>query len=184
MCLDHQSTSGAACSSRAATLTASPLTSPWPSVWVVGDHLARVDALPVASRPPRLEFELEVQVRHRQRISAAARTARRASSSWTVGTPKAAITASPMNFSAVPPCRSSTTTEDVEVPRHDLAECLGVELLAETGRALEVGEHDGDGLANLVGRSGWCELGAAVTAQTEARRVLLAATWADGHDSP
>ncbi len=38
--------------------------------------------------------------------SAAARTARRASSSWMVGTPKTAITASPMNFSTVPPCRS------------------------------------------------------------------------------
>src|SRR6266540_885695 len=42
------------------------------------------------------------------RSSAAARTARRASSSWTTGTPKTAITASPMNFWTVPPCRSST----------------------------------------------------------------------------
>jgi hypothetical protein len=41
------------------------------------------------------------------RSSAAARTARRASSSCTVGTPKTAITASPMNFSTVPPCRST-----------------------------------------------------------------------------
>src|SRR4029077_10018467 len=40
------------------------------------------------------------------RISPPARTARRASSSWTFGTPKTAITASPMNFSTVPPCRS------------------------------------------------------------------------------
>ena len=36
----------------------------------------------------------------------AARTARSASSSCTCGTPKTAMTASPMNFSTVPPCRS------------------------------------------------------------------------------
>ena len=40
------------------------------------------------------------------RISLAARTARSASSSWTCGTPKTAITASPMNFSTAPPWRS------------------------------------------------------------------------------
>ena len=40
------------------------------------------------------------------RSSWAARTARSASSSRIVGTPKTAITASPMNFSTVPPCRS------------------------------------------------------------------------------
>ena len=40
------------------------------------------------------------------RSSEAARTARRASSSCTVGTPKTAMTASPMNFSTVPPWRS------------------------------------------------------------------------------
>ena len=36
-------------------------------------------------------------------ISSAARTARSASSSWTPGIPKTAMTASPMNFSTVPP---------------------------------------------------------------------------------
>jgi hypothetical protein len=43
-----------------------------------------------------------------RRISSAARTARRASSSCTTGMPKTAITASPMNFSTVPPWASST----------------------------------------------------------------------------
>ena len=42
------------------------------------------------------------------RMSAAARVARRASSSCSLGMPKTAITASPMYFSTVPPCRSST----------------------------------------------------------------------------
>jgi hypothetical protein len=41
------------------------------------------------------------------RISAAARTARTGSSSWAVGIPNAAITASPTYFSTVPPCRST-----------------------------------------------------------------------------
>ena len=39
---------------------------------------------------------------------AAARSARIAWSSFTVGMPNTAITASPMNFSTVPPCRSQT----------------------------------------------------------------------------
>ncbi len=39
-------------------------------------------------------------------MSAAARTARSASSSWSCGIPNTAMTASPMNFSTVPPWRS------------------------------------------------------------------------------
>ena len=42
------------------------------------------------------------------RIASAARTARSGSSSCAVGAPKSAITASPMNFSTVPPWRSSS----------------------------------------------------------------------------
>ena len=38
-------------------------------------------------------------------MSAAPRTARRASSSRTLGVPKTAMTASPMNFSMAPPWR-------------------------------------------------------------------------------
>ena len=42
-------------------------------------------------------------------MSIAARTARSASSSRTVGMPNTAITASPMNFSTVPPWRTSAS---------------------------------------------------------------------------
>ena len=42
------------------------------------------------------------------RIASAARTARSGSSSCAVGAPKSATTASPMNFSTVPPKRSSS----------------------------------------------------------------------------
>jgi hypothetical protein len=42
----------------------------------------------------------------RRRMRSAARSARAGSSSCAVGTPNAAITASPMNFSTVPPSAS------------------------------------------------------------------------------
>ena len=41
--------------------------------------------------------------------SSPASTARSASSSWACGTPQTAITASPMNFSIVPPYRPTTS---------------------------------------------------------------------------
>ena len=63
--------------------------------------------------------------------------------------PKTAITASPMNFSTVPPCRSIAGLHGVEEPRHDAPEGLGVEPLAEGGGAGHVAEQDGDGLADL-----------------------------------
>jgi hypothetical protein len=46
--------------------------------------------------------------RTQSRIASAARTARSGSSSWEAGAPNSAITASPMNFSTVPPNRTSS----------------------------------------------------------------------------
>ena len=46
--------------------------------------------------------------RAQSRIARAARTARSGSSSCASGAPKSAITASPMNFSTVPPWRSNS----------------------------------------------------------------------------
>ena len=60
------------------------------------------------------------------------------------------MTASPMNFSIVPPCRSSDGAHRVEVAGHHLAQRLRVEPLAERGRPLQVAEDDRDGLANLL----------------------------------
>ncbi len=54
------------------------------------------DSIPTrAARPSSLT---------RSSVASAARTARSASSSCASGTPKAAMTASPANFSTVPPC--------------------------------------------------------------------------------
>ncbi len=77
---------------------------------VAGHHLSGVD--------PRPHRDLDTRgrlggrgsaVERRSRISAAARTARRASSSWRRGMPNTAMIASPMNFSTVPPWCSSTS---------------------------------------------------------------------------
>jgi hypothetical protein len=80
---------------RAAVLTMSPATMPWlvaPSVTA---------ASPV--RTPARACMPGPRVRIASTRSRPARTARSASSSWAVGTPQTAITASPMNFSTVPP---------------------------------------------------------------------------------
>ena len=81
--------------SRAAVLTRSPATMPWfvaPSVTA---------ASPV--RTPARAWIAGPRLRTASTSSSAARTARSASSSWATGAPQTAITASPMNFSTVPP---------------------------------------------------------------------------------
>ncbi|MDQ2909565.1 MAG: hypothetical protein M3R39_00840 [Actinomycetota bacterium] len=84
----------AACSSRAATLTASPV--------------ASRSSVPVTTSPVLTPIRAcTPSSGSASRISTAARTARNASSSCNTGTPNTAITASPMNFSTVPPCDST-----------------------------------------------------------------------------
>src|SRR5947207_2856785 len=103
---DQHPRGGAACSRRAATLTASPVTSRWPRL-----------ASPVITSPVFTPTWLWIVIPERASssalscamaacISMAALDARRASSSWRIGSPKTAITASPMNFSTEPPCFS------------------------------------------------------------------------------
>ena len=87
------------------------------------------------------------------RIASAARTARSGSSSCATGAPKTAITASPMNFSTVPPKRSSSARSRAWYGREDRAHVLGVEPLGAAGEADEVGEEDRDDLALLAHRA-------------------------------
>ncbi len=93
---------GAAACSRAAVFTTSPAAIPSPSV---GRAPNVISASPVftASRT-----WIRSSARTQSRIASAARTARSGSSSWVSGAPNSAITASPMNFSTVPPNRSSS----------------------------------------------------------------------------
>ena len=80
---------------RDAVLTRSPATMPWPSAPSV------TAASPV--RTPARACERRIEAGTAATRSSAARTARSASSSWATGVPHTAITASPMNFSTVPP---------------------------------------------------------------------------------
>ncbi len=93
----------AACSRRAATLTGSPVT-----------NVSRSEASPATTSPVLTPMRSEIVVPKRRSsssfsdprracISSAARHARTASSSCDSGTPNTARTASPTNFSTVPP---------------------------------------------------------------------------------
>ena len=79
---------------------------------LVGEALPEITSpvltpIRVAMRTPYSRSRSALTRSRPSRISSAARTARSASSSWTAGTPNTATIASPMNFSTVPPCRSS-----------------------------------------------------------------------------
>jgi hypothetical protein len=78
------------CWSRAATFSASPVA----NVESPDSATTSPDSIPIRAARPCPSVS---------RIAVAARTARSASSSWAVGTPNTATTASPANFSTVPP---------------------------------------------------------------------------------
>ena len=90
----------AACCSRAATLTASPLSGKSPVALSRAATTSPV-LMPkrMGSRSPR-----PGSARTRSRSVSAAASARWGSSSCVCGKPKTATTASPMNFSRMPPC--------------------------------------------------------------------------------
>ena len=96
----------AACSRRAATFTASPVTSVWPVAGSPATTSPVLIPVRVRMRTPRFLSNSSLSFASRSRISMAARTARSASSSCKTGMPNTAMTASPMNFSTVPPWAS------------------------------------------------------------------------------
>ena len=107
-------------------------------VAVVRDDLARLDP------DPRLELEL---VARASRIASPARTARSASSSCACGMPKAAMTASPANFSTIPPCvitQCETRSKKVWTRRRTTS---GSAPVTSAGRIHEVDEQDRGELA-------------------------------------
>ena len=85
-------------------LTTSPATMPSPSS---GRAPSDTRACPVLT--PMRSWSSACSSRIQSRMASAARTARSGSSSCATGAPKTAITASPMNFSTVPPKRSSSS---------------------------------------------------------------------------
>ena len=114
---------------RDAVLTRSPATMPWltaPMVTAASPVSTPARAWAVVRAPGRAACG-STSTRSR-----AARTARSASSSCAVGAPQTAITASPMNFSTVPPYRPMTSGGEVEVAAKQLAHRLRVAVLGET----------------------------------------------------
>ncbi len=122
--------------SRLAVLTRSPATMPWFVAPIV------TAASPV--RTPARAWMPGPRVWTASTSSRAARTARSASSSWAVGAPQTAITASPMNFSTVPAVAVDDVARQVEVAAQELAGVLRVASFGEGREADEVGEQDGD----------------------------------------
>ena len=90
---------------------------------------------------PIRTWKLAVLASAVSRIASAARTARSGSSSCATGAPKTAITASPMNFSTVPPKRSSSARTPRVVAGEQRADVLGVEPFGPRRQADQVGEE-------------------------------------------
>ena len=101
------SPTAAVCSSRAATFTGSPLTKVSPALASPATTSPVLIPIRRPIREPNRPSNSSFSSSSRASMSVAARTARSASSSCATGTPKTAITASPMNFSTTPECRSS-----------------------------------------------------------------------------
>ena len=95
----------AACCSRAATLTVSPVTRKSPL------EVSRAATTSPVLTPTRIGNRVPscASLRTWSRNSMAAERARCGSSPCAWGRPKTAITASPMNFSTVPPCSATTS---------------------------------------------------------------------------
>ena len=98
-----------------------------------------------------------------------ARTARSGSSSCAAGTPKTPTTASPMNFSTVPPWRLDHLAGGGVIAAQQGVDVLGVGGLAHGGEGDEVAEERRDDLA-LFGCGGRRSQPRAA-AQAEARRL-------------
>ena len=99
----------AACSSRLARFTASPVTNDSPVPGSPATTSPVLMPMRQASSTPQVPRSSAFRSPRRRCISVPVRTARRASSSCTTGTPKTAMTSSPRNRSTVPPCSRTTS---------------------------------------------------------------------------
>ena len=130
----------AACSSRAATLTASPLTKELPS-------RGRPTTTSPVLTPIRSDSSPAKTASSRRCIANAVCKARSAWSSSASGAPNAAITASPANFSTVPPAPSISRAHRVVEALQAGARPFGILLARGRGRVDEIREEDRGELA-------------------------------------
>ena len=171
----------AACSSRAATLTASPVASFWCGADVAGDDFAGVHARARLDLDVVLAPELVVQSRERlahldsgaHRPQCIVLVQHRQPEDRHDRVADELLDGAPMSFEHL--------LHGVEVLRHDTPERLGVEPFAEARRADKIGEHDGDRLADLGRVIGGTERGATRAAEPGVQRVVLAAVGAGLH---
>ena len=148
---------------------------------VAGDDLPRVDADAVLERDAVRALEPFVQPRERL-----LHLTRRAHGSQRVVLVDArepedghhGVADELLDRAAVPRDRRA---HRVEVAGHRLPQRLGVELLAEARRSLQVAEEDRDELAHLLRGHGGRERRSAEAAETELRGVFLPAIWAKLH---
>ena len=146
------SRSPAACSSRAATLTASPVTRRWPVVGSPATTSPVFTPVRLASRTPQWRSSSSFELR--QCPLHPGRGADRTECVVLVQLREAEdrhhrVADELLDDAAV---LLELRAHRVEVARHHLAERLRVELLAHRGGALEVGEDDRDDLAELLRR--------------------------------
>ena len=120
---------------RAQTLTASPVTKELPSRGRPTTTSPVFTPMRSLRRPPNSSL-------NRRRIPSAACSARSASSSCAAGAPKAAITASPTNFSTVPPACSISTHHRVVKTIQHRPDALGILLARKFGRPHKIGEQN------------------------------------------
>ena len=99
---------GAFCSMADEIFIVSPVRTCWPML--ASPKMTSPVATPVRTtrRTPQVASSRSFRLARTRWLSAAASTARSASSSWRTGRPKTATIASPMIFSMVPPCDSKT----------------------------------------------------------------------------
>ena len=118
----------------------------------------------------------------RSTISSAARTARSASSSCATGVPQTAMTASPMNFSTMPPWRCTASEASVEVAALSIVRTSSASRSsANGGEADEVDEQHRDeaALGVVVSALCWDRRRAAVQSTGRAGRSARAALSAE-----
>ena len=144
-----------------------------------GPRIERNERLTRRDAQPNLELTLpDDRVPNRE----PGRTARSGSSSCDTGAPKSAITASPMNFSTVPPERSSSVRSRSVVRRQQCMDVFWIHPFSPGCKADQVAEKYADDLPLLTPRGRHnCERPATCVAEPGGLRVWLSAAGTSLH---
>ncbi len=172
---------GAACSRRAAVLTASPVTRRWPLAASPATTSPVFTPVRLLRRTPNDALQLLVQAQQRflhphgrpHRSQRIVLVDGRQAEHRHDGVADVLLDG--------PAVRLELGAHDVEVAGHHLPQGFGVEPFAQVGRALQIREDDGDRLADLLGLRRRDQGRPAIPAQAEPRGILLSAVRAQDH---